>query len=336
MASLRRRALTDRFDGTELEEALKAYARIKDNTIDWEMGAYTKTRRSQSPDRAGLEKYAPHPAHTHQLRGHPNHTMLRGVIISLDSKFTIRSQGVPTTKSRMYWANDVADTIRLATRHIVDLKKSGTSYLPPILRDLVGLVKLDADPDMHAPPIPISWQMPEPAAALPPPPRRLAAQTSNASIASSVICCGVRCRCPLCTPAEEIDSSQGSATSMAAAQAEPVVASRGGQKRLAREMRGDDAEPVMHKPAGFIYKKPAAANLSKKPGPSSNAFKVVHRQSPAARAEAYIMHNNKFLTGMTRAKSESYHTAATQVAAELESGALLPDAARKRIHELAA
>ena len=335
MAGLRRRAQTDRFDGTELEEALKAYARIKDNTFDWEMGAYAKTRRSQSPDRAGLEKYAPLLSTILSFApgGFPNHGLLRDVLISLDSTYIIRSKDVPATKSRMDWANDVADTIRLATRHIVDLKKSGTSYLPPILRDLVGLVKLDADPDMHAPPIPISWQMPEPAAALPPPPRRLAAKTSNASIASSVIFCGVRCRCPLCTPAEDIDSSQGSATSMAAAQAEPVVASRGGQKRLAREMRGNDAEPVMQKPAGLIYKKPAAANLSKKP---ANAFKVVHRKSPEARAEAYIMHNNKFLTGMTRAKSESYHTAVLQVAAELESGALLPDAARQRIYDLAA
>eukprot|EP00974_Lingulodinium_polyedra_P096869 9388264-Lingulodinium_polyedra.AAC.1 len=34
-------------------------------------------------------------------------------------------------------ANHVADTIKLALKHVVDLKKSNTTYLPPILSDLV-------------------------------------------------------------------------------------------------------------------------------------------------------------------------------------------------------
>ena len=53
----RPRSATDRFDVVKMYECLCEYARVKDLGWDFEMAAYSKTKRSQGPDREGLQHY---------------------------------------------------------------------------------------------------------------------------------------------------------------------------------------------------------------------------------------------------------------------------------------
>ena len=333
--AMRRRSSTDRFDGNELHAALLPFAQLKNPGFDWELGSYAKSRRSQSPDRLGLEKYAPllSCVLTVAPGGYPNHTALRDVIIGLNAEHGIRSPTTANTKTVLDWANDVADIVRLALKHIVDLKRSNTPYLPPILRDLVNQVRVEP---AVLPPIPISWSEPAEPAPLPaPPPRQLAQKDSLASQSSSVICCAVRCQCPACREPEDVAASQSSTaslTSQAARQAEQVPAARGGQKRAAQLANMDPCDEVSKKPAARISQKKPANHTAG----VGNQFKIVHRQTPPQRAEAYIKHNSRFLCGISRAISDKYFTATRALVAELVAGTTQPADARERLHELAA
>ena len=88
--------------------------------------------------------------------GYPNHGLLRDVLAGLDVSYNIRSPQVPTFKSRSDWANDAADATRLATKHVVDLMESGTTYLPPTLQSLVKTITVD-EPATFASLLPLSW-----------------------------------------------------------------------------------------------------------------------------------------------------------------------------------
>jgi len=356
---MRRRAPTDRFDGAALHEALLPLARDKSPGFDWELAAYLKTKRSQAPDRVGLERYGLllQTILPFCPRGFPNHGLLRDVLISLDTAHNIRSPQVLPQKSRMEWANDVADAIRLATKHVVDLKRSGTTFLPPTLKRLVSMIVVE-DVEL-IPPVPLSWTAPFPAPAtalalplptlttelpLPLPtstPRRRLTRRESGGSEASVIFCGVLCQCPECKKPTLV-GSPSSVTSALAAERNPVTAKRGGQKQRALAPRA----PLTKKPSLCLEVVPAAPTM-KRPAaviedrvvPFTHKlpthFKVVHRQHPPTRAEAYIMQNGKFLCGLTRKRSAAYYDVAVKVSVELAMGSLKPESARQRLQELA-
>ena len=61
----RPRPRNDYFDAAALVEALSPMASLKTSAcpIDWELMYYAKSKKSQSPDRQGMEKYLPPIAH---------------------------------------------------------------------------------------------------------------------------------------------------------------------------------------------------------------------------------------------------------------------------------
>eukprot|EP00974_Lingulodinium_polyedra_P078588 7610911-Lingulodinium_polyedra.AAC.1 len=168
--------------------------------------------------------------------------------------------------------------MRVALKHVVDLKRSRTQFLDPALKALVSLVREDAHdqptnveqslPTDRSPP-----ELPLPAPATPPAPSRqnrpsakrwsrtqraLRPQISDVSAASSVQICSYTCRCPACTPPQVIEPDSPASATSKAARDEPadVPAARGGQKRQAEDRRG--ATPVRKRPAALL-KRPAAA-----------------------------------------------------------------------------
>ena len=350
----RRRAPTDRFDGRALHDALVPFARVKTPGFDWEVNSYLKTKRSQAPDREGLQRSAPLLEVTLAFcpHGYPKHGLLRDVLAGLDVSYNIRSPQVPTFKSRSDWANDAADAIRLATKHVVDLKKSGTTYLPPTLQSLVSKITVD-ETATFAPRIPFSWaELPVAPATSDPLPlpmpqasraRQLRAQDSCASSAAPVVFCSAACKCPECRVSQPMPAdSPRSATSMLAQASNPVSAARGGQKKRALGQPRAAKKPAADIPDAIvtasISKKPSVV-VSKKPAAAAPAdptcCHLVHRQHPPTRVEAYVMYAGKFLCGITRRASPKYYEATAKVVQELSDGVLRPESARERLRELA-
>ena len=325
------RTATDRFDGQSLLDDLRAFARLKDLGWDWELSNYAKLKRSQAPDRAGLESYAELMLVVlkHAPRGFPNHMLLRDVWLELDKQYNIRDSRIPATTRQLDWANNCAEAVRTASRHVVDLRRSRTRFLSSTLQQLVDSVDdapilaiEDAPARALAPP---PAPPPAPPAADTPTQRQLAHRRSDES---SVVFCGFKCECDRCKSHIDVPSSQSlppspvSDTSVAArANAQFVPASRGGQKNAARK-----------RPAASIatsHAKPAAATAA-----TTGAFKVVKRFKPTARKEAYILHDGKFLLTLTAKRAEDCNDLMEVLAAELERGDVSPDAAKVRLAEL--
>ena len=321
----RSRSSTDRFDGAALLADLEPYARDKLCSWDWELTSYSKTRRSQAPDRAGMV------AHRellscilrHSPAGFPNFTLLRDCWLELNKRFEIRSKGVLASKQDIEWASDAADAIRLMCKHVVDLRRSGTQFVSSEISALIELIGANGD-QLEAP-----LPLPAPSAAPPAPERRtLAPQNSDAS----VIVCAIACNCPLCRVPVDVEMSQQSATSStsrAALAATPVPATRGGQKRAALEVRSEDEQAVQKKPSQKkqTVKKPAAAL----------DYRVIHRATPSSTrpCEAYILGpSSKFVCSLSAKRSPNYLQLINIVANDLNVGLVKEEAARGHLATL--
>ena len=253
-----------------MEEALAAFARRKDCPWDWEMGEYSKTKRSQGPDRDGLVRYAGLLKVVIQFDPYcfPSHVLLREVWSNLDAAWSIKCPLLKASgKSTFDWSIECADVVRRACKHVVEIKRSKTTFLPAALKELVDLAKdqLSEQPVSVAPaprsavlappPQPI---VAPPAVLAPPPapvvPRRvLRPQASDASSVAMV--CAAYCRCVLCKPdpdlvvVSDVDMSQDlpspphSDTSLAAAENDV-------------DMSQDDLPPSQHSETSLA----AAAN----------------------------------------------------------------------------
>ena len=140
-----------------------------------------------------------------------------------------------------------------------------------------------------------------------------------------MVFCGAYCACEDCArarPPEIINDgcSQASATSVAAASSDPVPL------RPAKRPASADETTVAKRPA---CKRPAAAS-------DGLRFKVVHRQRPEHRVEAYVLGGTgmKFIVGVTKAARDDYFEIISQLGAEMRSGSLDPRCARERLREL--
>ena len=130
-----RRAPSCRFDSEALFHALSHHARLKDLKWDFEMSRYNKPKRSQAPDRQGLITYYTllSTILSYSPSGFPNFTSLKDVILQLNAKYRVRSPDVLASKSDACWAEDCANSMRVALKHVVDLKRSRTQFLVPAL-----------------------------------------------------------------------------------------------------------------------------------------------------------------------------------------------------------
>ena len=111
--SKRSRPRNDYFDVHALVAALSPLAGMKASAcpIDWELVHYPKSRRSQAPDRQGLEKYSALLLIILQYapRCFPNHNLLKMVYLDLHRKFGIMSAQSMETTSPVDWADTCAD-----------------------------------------------------------------------------------------------------------------------------------------------------------------------------------------------------------------------------------
>jgi len=252
----RSRTQNDVLDCVELGKHLEPYAKLKTAPWDWEVARYGKTRRSQGPDRQGLEAYdkllqvillaAP--------TGHPPLYRLREVWVWLHKEHNImasdiQKRGMPVSD----WASQSADNIRLMCKHLLDLRASRTTFLSPTLAALVGMIAEDKEPALPAP-----ETMPK---------KILQAQ---ASAASSVCFCGAKCQCPDCKEVDTVDLlSQASSTSLAAENLQETV-------------------PATSNIISQILKKPCRSSNA---GDSKSSAKLVQRSNPP---EAYFMIQQKY------------------------------------------
>ena len=333
------RAVNDRFEVSEMVDALRQFARLKDCPFDWELASYSKTKRSQGPDREGLVFYAPLLREILRFAPgcFPNFSLLREVFIMLDEEYKVMDVGlVSARKPRLDWASEAADAVRRAMKHLLEIKRSKTTFLAPVLIELIGLVE-DGAGRKH---------VVSDSDGVQPKARALAPQRSDASSVPSVQFCGAFCKCsdcqpepttwdvssasPASPPGASSPKSTCSLTSLAAKQNKDSVSSaRGGQKRGAEAAKGaigDDrrSESVAKRPAAKTMKRPA----------QTGSYRVVNRATPVERKEAYIMHEGKFVVSLTCKMSPMYASIIEQVRAELESGAPLREQAKGRVSEL--
>ena len=280
---MRKRSFNDDLSVCGLIDALTCHARDKACPWDWECAYYSKRRRTQGPDRQGLESYSAllsiivH----HAPGGLPSLVRLREVWTYLHSKFGIMAKDlVKAGKNPQVWANECGDMVRLMLVHVRSLKDSGTTWLTPGVKALIDKISID---DYHddfssaSSGIPVALPAGEPAQV----------QLSQASIGSSVQLCGAQCRCPDCQSKVVIDvgssqSSVASSSSMAAQTLkESVPAGRGEVKALAKEKevekQSKQCSPVL--------------------------AKLVRRNNPA---KAYILYKKGYLVGLSANKSAAY------------------------------
>ena len=196
MSVRRPRARTDKFDGAALAEALKKFARLKDLEWDWEIRRYSKTRRSQAPDRRGLEVYSPllQVILSFSPSGFPNHTILRDVWLELEDQYGVRDKSC--TLRLADWANLSADAVRRATKHVVDLRRSGTQFLTPSVQALVDLIQDQESASAAGEASTMSVSDP------PIQRRQLAVNISD----ESVVFCAAHCHCLVCEPVVAVPS----------------------------------------------------------------------------------------------------------------------------------
>jgi hypothetical protein len=257
------------------------------------------------------------------------------------------------------WAQDCVDRLRVMCTHVVDLKKSGTTFLSPKLQALVALVKL---PTADAP----APDAPQPAREER---RQLRPQGSGASDASLTIT-HVVCRCAECMamqPAIDVDheadaaapnlveapeDSDHSSTSMAAKEnTAHVPAARGGQKKaiaaaqaaLKKPAAADappevlgareaDAPPARAAMKAMKAKK--AMKLMKVVAAAAGPLKVtLQKRNTPNRKESIVLVNGKYMAQCSEKQSLRYVHVMEEIKEEVESGALKPEgeAIRTRI-----
>jgi hypothetical protein len=316
----------DTFDVDFMVEQLVPYARLKDCPFDWELSNYAKSRRTQGADRDGLAFY-------HILLcivltlaplGYPALGLLKIVWSELQKKFNIMSKELTAVYDGKLdsWSSLCCERVRLACRHVVDLKRSKTTWVGKEVKSLLDLVRLrDA-----------------PSPAIPPATRRPLAKIPSSPSASSsaVICCSFNCKCDDCKPSPSVvscnshdeASESDSISRVALANTEFVPAQRGGQKRAASavdEVDKEDAEPLK-KPAA-AKKRPAKAKPKKNLAALDKLLdvKIVMRNNPLDKRESYIMLNGKFLLSCSEKASPAYKTIMEKLAEEIRNGTCAGD-----------
>ena len=280
MGGRRNGTTNDRFDPEALTDALKPLAMLKKPPCDFEFEQYGKTRRSQGPDREGLEHYLPLLMILLKFatRSLPLKTLLKIVWLQLEENWSIKSKR-HEDKNNADWVDMCVDRITTACSHLRALAQSRTIFASNKLKSLMALVDIGdgvcstttpiASPSARTTitsPAPTSPTITSPAPTLR---RSLQVQFSDAS---SCAICSIDCKCEDCNKPELVSlispnsSPAKSDTSKAAEDNEHnVPANRGGQKRAATaaSKAAKDAEPVAKQPK--VAKRPKGARVERKP-----------------------------------------------------------------------
>ena len=369
MPAKKPRTSNDVFCTYALYAALEAFAKLKTLSWDWEGGEYAKSRRSQGADREGLEAYFEllKAILTLAPGGFPSLMLLKVVWSRLQAEHTIMAEEVKKKYKRASgldeWATDACNKIRIMCSHVVDLKKSRTSFLSPKLEELVALVKLSSHTSS-------AGDSEAPAASIPA--TQVAAKASGAnkrklrgegSDASSVIITSMECRCPACmaeagpivldtSPCKSSPKKKKAVEVEASSDAESSTsrAARSNEKEPAEEEAEEEEEGAKEED---INKKPAEAAVAMKAMKVCKVMKAMKAKAPKApiegpltvtlqkrdtpkRQESIVNVNGKYLAQCSKLQSPKYKAIMLQIKEELENGALKPEgeAIRTRIKAL--
>ena len=246
----------DVVDCEALAQALEPMTKLCKVGFDWNIMAYGKHRRSQGSDLQGLQTYKPltKMLATFAPKSFPPLVTLRSVCCELDRKHNLKPQD---GQSQEVWASGCADRLRFMMKHLVDIKKSSSSWLKIGLEDVLALLDTEEPSKLLLPSSRPPWP-PQPR-----PSRMLRLSKSDAS-SCSVQVCGIVCNCPECVLAMEILSETDSIDVEAASTS--VVPPRPGAVAKIVALR----------------KRPAAA------ADPRGHWKIVRRATPPVRAEAYL------------------------------------------------
>ena len=136
--SPRTRSQNDAFEVKDICHILSAEAHRKDCSCDWSLKSYTKTRRSQGPDRDGLIKNKNLLAKILEVAptGRPGLIALKETWLHLHRKYDIMDK--ETHLGVDDWAVECSDRVRLAFKHLLDLRDSGSKWIAPEIAELLG------------------------------------------------------------------------------------------------------------------------------------------------------------------------------------------------------
>jgi hypothetical protein len=370
-AKKRPRTSNDIFCTEALFEALKVFAMIKKLAWDFEFMEYAKSRRCQGPDREGLEYYfeALEAVLKFAPGGFPSLALLRIIWVQLQDNFDVMADEVKAKYKKSgvnAWATDAGDKIRLMCSHVMDLKRSGSTFLSPKLQALVALIKPPSGKELEPPD-----EVPVPEAK----PARILRREASASVEIT----RVSCQCEEClvkapaidadeealaptaatcsgcaagrgaeAEAEAEDSDHSSTSRAPMRNMEHVHAARGGHKKQVEALK---------RPAVEALKKPAAAQPEKakpiekatkdtrkarggheKADDAAGVLKVaLNTRNTPNRKESIVIVNGKYVAQCSEKQSPRYKDIMKQVKEELENKTLKPEgeAVRNRIHALA-
>jgi hypothetical protein len=329
MAGRAKGTVTDGFDPEAMIHDLGKFAKVKDCAFDFELCNYAKTRRSQAADREGLAYYSTLLTIilAHAPHGYPSLLHLKIVWKVLQDKFQVMSKELfPIYNTKLdAWSSLCCEKVRLACRHVVDLKRSQTTFVSREVQSLMDLVVLrhPALPHVSSP---------------------IATARSSSSIAppspnsteSDLICCGFTCQCVDCKPTPDITTVQGSSTdgesetSLAAhTNCEHVPANRGGQKRAAEQTVVSELRA--NPPRKKVGKQPAAERQDQQPAAEQSAeqvgphLKIVSRNKPENKRESYIMKDGRFLIACKESSCASCKAVISTLVKEMKEGSLDAD-----------
>ena len=288
---------SDAFDSRAMLADLDGFARDRACCFDWEVSQYDKHRRSQGPDRAGLEMYKPLLLIIlkHCPRGRPAFVQIRDIWLALLEKFDIMDRSLSARRlSPDVWATDAANRIRIMLKHVLDLKASGTAFVPLKLQELLDAARVDPRDRGERPK----------AKPQPPPSRAL---VRHESAASSVEVCCFACNCPMCRKPMEVSSSELEDSA-----------------QVAPENDLEEVSLVVAPVAPrMVAKRPAHAKAppSKKSRVGSQ-IKIVYRNNPVKSASAYILLDGRYCCGVSKKQHNEYAEFIRIVASELEDGTI--------------
>ena len=296
---VKNRTPNDHFDILAMATELTKYAKLKTCGWDWELSDYSKSRRGQGPDHAGLLRYV-------KLLGSmlaflPNAAPLplqvKEVWLYLQRHHQIMSPSLKaTSKSEDAWATDAANTVCIMFHHLRSYRSSQTTFLSP---EVLGLVQKIPSEGVRKQSAPVENGAP----------RKLAKRDSE----TSCQICTVTCKCPECCPRVplEIDTDDPddvSETSQAAQQNQATA-------ELRRTARMKRPAAVMQRPAA-VMKRPGAASGDEGPGVK---ITIVKRLNPENKKFTYIMQNKAYLCGLSKKQREDHENVIKAMADEIES-----------------
>lgn len=341
MSTPRRKCIE--FDVSHLCEALTPFAKLKTpDWGDWELLEYNK-KRSCGPDRTALEKYALLLKIVLVIcpSGRPSHVRLREAYLFLQRKYNIMSSELAkVNKDVNTWADECVDRVKVALKHLSDIKDSRTTFMTPSVRELVMMITDEEEephpearasgldrsraPRAQPPPAPLTNIAPTSPTVLDrpapesPPPELLSQPGSEASASSStssVVIENVVCNCPECIalrgPVEVVASQKSiaSGTSEAADAVKWAVPARSRQAKKVLQKK-PAAAPVSAGsstgPSSWVKKRPAAAAAMEtrdQQEPANRVVRLIQRRKPP---EAYILLNKKYLCGLSRSRNPGY------------------------------